>query len=64
MCCPVEHMLEDFRTKPTQGSLFIRQRNTLQGADEKDFLIRKAWCRRVMERHDLWDDLEDDLADL
>ena len=39
---PAEDMLEDFSTKPTQGSLFVRQRNALQVIDEKYFLMHGA----------------------
>ena len=64
VCCPVEHMLVDFRSKLTQGSLVVRQINTLQGIDEKYFLMHETWCILVMERYYLWDELEDDLVDL
>ena len=61
---PTEEMIIDYSSKPTQGALFIWQRNVIQGINENIFPIYKAWYRRVLERYGLWDNLESDLADL
>ena len=41
--CPTEKMIANYSTKPTQGSLFVFQRNTMQGINEQDFGICKSW---------------------
>ena len=34
-CCPTDKMIADYSSKPTQSSLFVYQRNVIQGVDEK-----------------------------
>ena len=58
---PTEKMWADFSSKPTQDLLFKQQRNIVMGLKEEDFPMYKAWYKRVIEKYDLWDDLEDDL---
>ena len=64
VCCPSEKMIIDYSTKPTQGSLFICQRNAILGADEKEFNMHKEWCKAVLMKYELWDDDEKDLESL
>ena len=59
--CPSEKMVADYSTKPTQGSLFVCQRNLILGMDEKEFGKYKKWYEAALKRYDLWDDKEDDL---
>ena len=33
--CPIEDMIADFYTKPLQGALFIKHRNSMLGIDPK-----------------------------
>ena len=35
--CPTEEMVEDFYTKPLQGMLFIKHRNTILGINDGNF---------------------------
>ena len=58
---PTQKMWVDFSSKPIQGLLFRQQRNVVIGLKEEDFPIHKAWCKRVIEKCDLWDDQEEDL---
>ena len=64
ICCPTEKMIADCSTKPTQGSLFVCQRNLILGVKEKEFNMHKKWHRAVLEKYDLWDDLEEYLESL
>ena len=54
-------MVADFSIKPTQGSIFVQQRNVVMGLKIEDFRIYKSWHKRVMEKCYLWDDIEEDL---
>ena len=36
-CCPTDHMTTDYSTKPTQGYLFLCQRNVILGEKKEDF---------------------------
>lgn len=36
-CCPMKKMIADYSSKPTQGSMFICQRNIIQGVKQEDF---------------------------
>ena len=58
---PTDKTIADYSSKPTQGSLFYYQINVIQGVDEKDVPSCKRWCKRVLEKHELWDELDDDL---
>ena len=42
-CCPIEKMIADCNSKPTQSSLFIYQRNVVKRIDEKDTPSHKRW---------------------
>ena len=64
VCCPTDKMIADYSSKPTQGALFIFQRNTILGVKEEDFGMHKQWHKRVLERYELWDELESDLFDI
>ena len=59
--CPTEKMQADFSSKPTQGLLFKKQRNVAMGLKDEDFPMHKAWHKRIIEKHDLWDNQEEDL---
>ena len=61
-CCPTDKMIADYRSKPTRGSLLVYQRNVIQGVDEKHVPLCERWCKRFLEKCELWDDLEDDLS--
>ena len=58
---PTEKMIADCSSKPTQGSLFVYQRNMIQGVDEKDISLHKRWHTRALEKYELWDEIEEDL---
>ena len=62
--CPTEKMIADYSTKPTQGSLFVCQRNTTLGIDESEFVMCKEWCKAALVKHELWDEDESDLEGL
>ena len=59
--CPTEKMIADYSTKPTQGALFVYQRNTILGIKDEEFEMHKGWYRRKLKEYDLWDDEETDL---
>jgi len=40
--CPTEDMLADYFTKPLQGSLFRRLRNTIMGVTDSEYLQYKT----------------------
>ena len=63
-CCPTDKIIADYSTKSTQGILFVLQCNTIQGINEQDFGMHKAWYQRVLERHGLWDNADKDLSEL
>ena len=48
--CPTEEMLVDYFTKPLQGSIFIRLRNYIMGAEFEDGNPRTH--RSVLEDED------------
>lgn len=56
-------MIGDYRSKPTQGSLFTYQRNYIQGISEKDFQVYKKWCKLVLVKCNLCEDLENNIGD-
>ena len=64
MHCPTEKMLADISSKPTQGALFLKQRNLIMGLREEDFELYEAWYECVLEKYELWDDEESDLSEL
>ena len=64
LCCPTEKMITDYRTKPTREILFEFQKNAMLGVKKEDVGMCKAWCRRVLERHDLWDAAKDNACDV
>ena len=55
-------MIADFSTKPLQGLIFRQQRNTIMGLRDEDFEMCEAWYKMVLEKYDLWDDLEEDIV--
>ena len=55
MCCSTEEMVEDYSSKPTQGGLFVNQRNKIQGIEIHYFEMHKWWYERVFRKYDLWD---------
>ena len=61
-CWPTEEMVADYSSKPTQGGLFVKQRNKIQGIEPNDFEMHESWYERVLRKYDLWDDEEADLA--
>jgi len=62
--CPTEKMIADYSSKPTQGSLFIYQRNTILSIKEEDFDTYKQWYKDTIECYGIWNDEESDLATL
>ena len=61
VCCPTEKMVADYSAKPTQGSLFVCQRNLILGLKENEFGSHKKWYETILKRHELWDEEEEDL---
>ena len=39
--CPTEHMIADYKNKQTQGRLFVRPRNIIQGVSPQDIKMHK-----------------------
>ena len=64
VCCPAKKMIMDYSVKPTQGFLFLHQRDVIQGVRDKNFTSLKDWHRRALERHDSHHDQENDLERL
>ena len=64
VCCPTDEMVTDYSTKPTQGTLFVFQRNLILGTKYDEFRTHKEWCERILERHYLWDDEENDMLEI
>ena len=62
--CPTEEMVVDYVSKPTQGGLFVKQHNTIQGVEINDFEMCKLWYERVLRKCDLWDNDEADLPNI
>ena len=62
--CPTEEMVADYSTKPTQGSLFVYQRDLILGIKKEEFGIYKSWYKEVLLKYDIWDDKEKDLESL
>ena len=62
--CPTEDVIAHYSTKPTQGGLFVLQRNMIQVITPKDFKMNKAWHERVLRKYDLWEDEESNLTDI
>ena len=60
--CPTEEMVVDYVSKPTQGGLFVKQRNAIQGIEINNFDMCKSWYERVLRKHELWDNEEADLS--
>ena len=54
-------MVVDFSAKLLQVNVLVIHRNTMQGVNKEDFPMHKEWHESSLQRHDLWDDLEDDL---
>ena len=63
-CYPTEEIVADYSSKPTQVSLLIRQRDTIQGIETKDFGVYKSWYERVLRKYDLWEKEEADLLNV
>ena len=61
---PTADMLRDYSSKPSQGRLFVKQWNLIQGVKEEYFKVYKGWFCRVLEKYGLWDDEEKDLDEL
>ena len=62
VCCPTEELTADCNSKPLQGKLFHRHRNTTMGTKEEDFAEHKEMHIRILKQHDLCVD-EEDLMD-
>ena len=62
--CPAEKMIADCSTKPTQGTLFEYQRDTILGIKKEECVMHKDWYKKKLVEYDLWDDTEADLMDL
>ena len=60
--CPTEEMVKKYSSKPTQGGLFVKQRNAIQGIEINDFDMCKSWYEIVLRKHELWDNEEADLS--
>ena len=58
---PTEKIIADYSTKPTQGSLFVCQRNMILGLDEKEFAMHKEWHKAALMKYDLWNKAKNDL---
>ena len=56
VCCPTEKIIADQSAKPTQGSLFVHQRNLILGVDAKEFSMCKEWYKAVLVKYELWDE--------
>ena len=59
--CPMEKMIADYSSKPTQETLFAYQRNTILGIKDEDFKVYKRWYKMILMKYDLWDEMEEDL---
>ena len=57
-------MVADYSIKLLQGKTFLVHRNTIQGMSEIDFRFYKRWHKEVLDKHELWDEMEVDLNDL
>ena len=53
--CPTEEMIADYFTKPVQGSLFRKFRNTILGVSEDDFEQYKAKYHKTLKEFGLTD---------
>ena len=49
--CQADDMISDYSTKPTQGSLFLFQRNSMLGVKKEDFSEYKLWCKDVLKKY-------------
>ena len=61
--CPTDKLVADYNSKPLQGGLFIKHRNTLLGVKEEDFKLYKEMYTEVLKQCDLFAD-EEDLHDI
>ena len=61
---PTDKMIADYSTKPTQDAVFKAHRNTTMGTSEEEYGVHKGWHKEVLQRHELWDEVESDLMSL
>ena len=52
--CATEDVLGDHSSNPLQGVISVKQLNLIQDVKEQYFKVHKGWCRRVMEKYELW----------
>ena len=50
--CPTTEMVADFYTKPLQGYLFIKHRNTILGINEEDYVLYEKQYSEYIESID------------
>ena len=62
--CPTEEMIADYSTKPTQGSLFVYQRDLILDIKKDEFDMYKRQYKEVLLKYDIWDDKEKDLESI
>ena len=43
--CPTEKMITDYSTKPTQGTLFEYQCDTILGIKKEEYVMYKDWYK-------------------
>ena len=60
-CFPSDEMISDCRSKLTQGSFFVCQRNEIQSAKNEGFPRHNDWHEKVLMKYDLWDESDFDL---
>ena len=63
-CYPAQKMVANYSCKTLQGKTFVFHRNATEGTSEMDFRLHKRWHVEVLDKHDLWDEMEVDLNDL
>ena len=57
-------MIADYSTKPTQGTLFEYQCDTILGIKKEESVMYKDQYKKKLAEYDLRDDAEVDLIDL
>lgn len=62
--CPTKDIIADYNSKPTQGVLFIFQRNTILGIKFNKFNAYKQQYAAVLKKYDLFDEHEKDLNNI
>jgi len=57
--CPTDKLVADYNSKPLQGYLFVKHRNTILGVAEEDFAEYKQRYVEVLKQYNLYDNEED-----